>query len=106
MEDKKHDIKIELTPEIAAGHYANLAMIAHSAGEFYIDFINVSPNVPQARVQSRIILNPENAKNLLMALGDNIRKYEASFGEIIPKKPRNGGNGPISNGGLPNPFQA
>lgn len=102
MAENKQELKIELTPEVAAGHYANLAVISHSAGEFFIDFINVSPNMPQARVQSRIIMTPENAKNLLMALNDNIQKYEKTFGTIERKAPRNGNNG----SGLPNPFQA
>ncbi|MGM9827091.1 MAG: DUF3467 domain-containing protein [Muribaculaceae bacterium] len=90
MDNKnQNEIKIELTPEIAAGHYANLAVIAHSAGEFFLDFIAVSPNVQQARVQTRVIMTPENAKNLLFALRDNLTKYEATFGEIERKMPKN-----------------
>ena len=105
MEQKKNEIKIELTPEVANGHYANLAVISHSAGEFFLDFITVAPNMPQAKVQSRIIMTPENAKNLLFALRDNVQKYEATFGEIERKMPKNGNQG---NGGndIPNPFMA
>ena len=98
----KQELKIELTPEIASGNYSNLAVISHTPGEFFIDFINVAPNMPQARVQSRIIMNPENAKNLLFALRDNIQKYETTYGEIERKTPRNNS----SNGNIPNPFQA
>jgi hypothetical protein len=29
-----------------------------------------------------VILTPEHAQRLLLALQDNIRKYEANFGEI------------------------
>jgi len=101
---KKNELKIELTSEIAAGHYSNLAMLAHTPGEFFIDFINVGPNMPQAKVLSRIIMNPENAKNLMFALQDNIRKYEQVFGEIQRKIPmQNNGSNP---GDLPNPFMA
>ena len=105
MENKKNEIKIELTPEVANGHYANLAVISHSASEFFLDFIAVAPNMPQAKVQSRIIMTPENAKNLLFALRDNVQKYEATFGEIERKMPKNGNQG---NGGndIPNPFMA
>ena len=105
MEQKKNEIKIELTPEVANGHYANLAVISHSASEFFLDFIAVAPNMPQAKVQSRIIMTPENAKNLLFALRDNIQKYEGAFGEIERKMPKNGNQG---NGGndIPNPFMA
>ena len=91
--NKQNEIKIELTPEIAAGHYSNLAVIAHSAGEFFLDFIAVSPNVQQARVQTRVIMTPENAKNLLFALRENLTKYEATFGEIERKMPKNQDNG-------------
>lgn len=105
-ENNKKEIKIELTPEVAAGHYSNLAVISHSAGEFYLDFIAVTPNAPQARVQSRIIMTPENAKNLLFALRDNIQKYESTFGEIVRKAPKGGNNGANNGGNLPNPFQA
>ncbi|MDE6283297.1 MAG: DUF3467 domain-containing protein [Muribaculaceae bacterium] len=95
---KQQELKIELTPEIAAGNYANLAVIAHTPGEFFIDFIAVSPNMPQARVNTRVIMNPENAKNLLFALRDNIQKYENTFGEIERKVAQGGNN--------VNPFQA
>lgn len=104
MEQKKNEIKIELTPEVANGHYANLAVISHSAGEFFLDFIAVAPNMPQAKVQSRIIMTPENVKNLLFALRDNVQKYETTFGEIERKMPKNnqGNNG----NDIPNPFMA
>lgn len=89
-DNKQQEIKIELTPEIASGNYANLAVIAHTPNEFFLDFIAVSPNMPQARVNTRVIMTPENAKNLLFALRDNIQKYENTFGEIERKVARNG----------------
>jgi len=92
MEQKKQELKIEIAPEVAAGHYSNLAVISHSANEFFIDYISVVPNMPQAKVQSRIVMTPENAKNLLFALRDNIAKYESTFGDIEHKVPRKGGN--------------
>ncbi|MDE5655704.1 MAG: DUF3467 domain-containing protein [Muribaculaceae bacterium] len=105
MEQKKNELKIELTPEVASGHYSNLAVISHSGNEFYLDFISVAPNMPQAKVQSRIIMTPENAKNLLFALRDNITKYEENFGEITRKMPKNAGNAKGGND-IPNPFMA
>lgn len=100
----QQELKIELTPEIAAGHYSNLAVISHSPNEFFMDFIAVSPNMPQARVQTRVIMTPENAKTLLSALQDNINRYEATFGPIQRKAPVNAPKGNV--GGIPNPFQA
>lgn len=73
---KANEIQIELTEETAQGTYANLAVIAHSGSEFILDFIRLVPGVPKAKVQSRIILTPDNAKRLLYALEDNIRKFD------------------------------
>ena len=91
-----NQINIELSEETAEGVYANLAMIAHSSSEFVIDFIRLMPGVPKAKVKSRIVVTPEHAKRLLHALEDNIKKYEASFGEVkqadeMPKFPMNFG---------------
>jgi hypothetical protein len=40
------------------------------------------PNMPQAKVKSRIILTPQHAKRLLKALQDNVRRYELQNGTI------------------------
>ena len=102
--NKPGELKIELTPEVALGHYSNLAVISHSANEFFVDFIAVAPNMPQAKVTSRIIMTPENAKNLLFALRENVTKYESTFGEIKHITPK---NAPQNGGGeIPNPFMA
>ena len=69
-------IQIELTDEMAQGTYANLAIIAHSSSEFILDFIRIVPGTQKAKVKSRIILTPDNAKRLLMALQDNLNKFE------------------------------
>lgn len=76
------EINIELSDEIAGGIYANLAIITHSNSEFIVDFIRMMPGVPKAKVKSRIILTPQHAKRLMNALQDNIKKFEASFGDI------------------------
>lgn len=78
----QNQLNIELSDEIAEGIYSNLAIIAHSQSEFVVDFIKLLPNVPKAKVKSRIILTPSHAKRLLAALADNIRKYEGQFGAI------------------------
>ncbi len=83
MQDKKqNEINIELPEDIAEGVYSNLAIITHSHSEFILDFIRMMPNVAQAKVKSRIILTPQHAKRLMVALRDNLRRYEDSFGEI------------------------
>lgn len=98
MEEQK--LNINLTPEIAEGVYANLAIISHSSSEFVADFIRMMPGLKQATVKSRIILTPEHAKKLLFALQENVAKYEAQFGKIkITGTPTPGSTIPMSFGG-------
>ena len=84
MDDKKQkqQLNIELNEEVAQGIYSNLAVITHSSSEFVIDFVRIMPGVPKANVKSRVILTPEHAKRLLMALKDNIKKFESIHGQI------------------------
>lgn len=80
--DPQNQIQIELPEDVAQGTYANLAIITHSSSEFVLDFIRMLPGIPKAKVQSRIILTPEHAKRLLLALNDNINQYEKLHGSI------------------------
>jgi Protein of unknown function (DUF3467) len=75
-------INIEISEEVAEGVYSNLAIISHSNSEFVVDFIRMMPNVPKAKVKSRIVLTPQHAKRLLAALKDNVQKFEMQFGKI------------------------
>lgn len=89
MEKEEKQLQIDLSPEIAEGIYSNFAVIAHSPSDFVVDFIRMVPGVQKAQVKSRIIMTPENAKRLLLALEDNIKKYESVYGQI---KLNNAGN--------------
>ena len=87
MEDQNNNKKnaqfsIEIKPDIAKGVYSNLALIAHSPTEFVVDFVSNLPGYPKAEVVSRTIMTPETAKRLMLALQDNIGKYESQFGQI------------------------
>lgn len=82
QEKKKNAMNIELPEDVAEGIYSNLAIIAHSQSEFVLDFIRMVPNVPKAKVKSRVIVTPFHIKRLLNALQDNIKKYEDKHGEI------------------------
>ncbi|MCH5213917.1 MAG: DUF3467 domain-containing protein [Muribaculaceae bacterium] len=93
--ENQNQLKIQVRPEIAEGRYSNIAMIGHTPSDFLIDFIFAAPGPQQAQVVSRVIMNPENAKKLLLALGDNVKKYETQFGEIKLNNQNFGG--PIGN---------
>lgn len=82
MENQNQPFDIEISDEIADGIYSNFAIITHSNTEFIVDFIRLMPGVPKGKVKSRIILAPQHAKRLMMALGENVAKFEETFGEI------------------------
>lgn len=85
--NQENQIQIELTEDVAQGTYANLAIITHSSSEFVLDFIRIVPGVPKAKVKSRVILAPEHAKRLMLALSDNINQYERLHGTIDIENP-------------------
>jgi hypothetical protein len=82
VQNKDGKLNIELDETIAEGTYSNLAIINHSASEFIVDFINVMPGTPKAKVKSRIILTPEHAKRLAKALVENVKRFEKANGTI------------------------
>ena len=82
QDENKNQLNIEIDEKTAEGLYANLAIINHSVSEFVVDFVNVMPGTPKAKVRSRIILTPQHAKRLMKALAENIKRFESGHGEI------------------------
>jgi len=97
--DANQQINIELPEDIAQGTYSNLAIITHSNSEFVVDFVRLMPGIAKATVKSRIILTPEHAKRLLIALQDNIAKFEIAHGKIKQSEGPDGGAIPMNFGG-------
>ena len=62
--------------------YANFALVTNSRSEIVLDFAQVMPQMPQARVQARIVMTPFNAKLLDRALREHMERFESQFGEI------------------------
>jgi hypothetical protein len=68
--------------------YSNGAVISQTHSEIIMDFLQIIPNDPRARIQSRIVMTPANAKSLLGALQQNLERYEERHGEIkLPPRP-------------------
>lgn len=85
----ENNLKIDVSPEVAKGEYSNLAIITHSHTEFILDFASMLPGLQKPQVNSRIIMTPEHAKRLLLALQDNMSKYESQNGPIVfPETPK------------------
>jgi len=80
-EKKPTRINIELPADLEAT-YVNLTLISQSPSEIILDFARVMPNSPKARIHSRIVMTPLNAKLLHKALTESLQKYEANHGTI------------------------
>ncbi len=83
MDKKKvQQINIELDENVSSGEYANFVVVTHSPAEFVMDYTRLLPGVPKAKIHSRIIMAPQHVKAFMLALQDNIRKFEEKHGEI------------------------
>ena len=81
-EKKPAQLKIVVDEQVATGHYANFANILHNPTEFVIDFGRVVPGREDVRIMTRVITTPFHAKQILLALQNNVALYEKNFGEI------------------------
>ncbi len=87
MQPPQRRLQLEI-PANLNGVYANAVIIAQTHSEIVMDFIQIAPNDPRARVQSRVVMTPANAKLFLQALTTNLERYEAAHGEIkLPAQP-------------------
>ena len=89
--DQPKPIQIKASDEDLKGRYANAMQVSHTSDEFTVDFFNLTP--PAGQLVGRIITSPGHMKRILLALQDNIAKYEAKFGPIEAAKEPKGGVG-------------
>jgi hypothetical protein len=75
-------LQVDIDDQTAQGVYCNLAMVNHAPTEFTLDFMYVQPQQPKARVRARVITSPQHMKRLLLAMQDNLAKYEKAFGTV------------------------
>lgn len=80
-------MRLEIPANLSAT-YANAAIVSQTTSEIVLDFLQVMPNDPRARVQTRVVMTPTNAKLFLKALETNLTRYEEKHGEIVvPSQP-------------------
>jgi hypothetical protein len=79
---KMPEIKLRMPDEVSRGVYANTMLIQHSAQEFILDFALVMAG--NGQVVARVITSPTHMKHILKAMEENVHKYEASHGRILP----------------------
>ncbi len=88
MQAQPRQLKMKIDPKDEGGVYSNIATVLSSENEFIIDFGMILPGTEYIRIGSRVVMNPKTAKQLLMALSQNIRNFENKFGEIkLPSPP-------------------
>lgn len=84
---QQRQLKVELPAGLSAV-YSNAVMVSQTNTEIVLDFIQILPNDPRARVQSRVVMTPTSAKAFLNALSQNLDRYEQKHGEIeVPAVP-------------------
>lgn len=85
MADQQQPQQIQINDTIpGGGEYSNWAHIGHSKEEFRITFANIM--APSGRVTGKIITTPSQFKSIVMAMTENLKMYEKSFGEIAEAK--------------------
>ena len=72
----KNEINIEVDDKVASGVYSNIIAVSHTDAEFVLDFASMLPGFSKARVQSRVIMTPSQAKHLMQNLSTNLYQYE------------------------------
>jgi hypothetical protein len=71
-----------ILPDDLESQYVNFVRISHTAAEFIMDFSLLLPGIKTPTVESRLVMSPTAIKLFLGALNENIKRYEAKFGEI------------------------
>jgi hypothetical protein len=75
-----HEIKVKIGDEVLRGCYANSLVVAHTAEEFVLDFILSLP--PQPVCTARVLVHPGHLKRIILALQQNLARYEAAHGTV------------------------
>ena len=79
---EKRQIRLEL-PSTLSATYSNAVIVSQTTSEIVFDFLQIMPNDPRARAQTRVVMTPTNAKLFLKALENNLSRYEEKNGEIV-----------------------
>ena len=80
MEQRK--LQLAVDEATSQGRYANLCAVSSGDSEFVLDFAFVQPGIAKAKVHSRVILSPQQAKQLSMVLATRVAAYEERKGNI------------------------
>ncbi|RAP38889.1 DUF3467 domain-containing protein [Candidatus Marinamargulisbacteria bacterium SCGC AAA071-K20] len=79
---EQESIQVDIDEETSFGKYANLTLSFFSREEFILDFAFLQSQIKKAKIRSRVILTPKNAKRLADLLNQQIEEYEEKIGPI------------------------
>lgn len=72
--------EIKIADNIPGAEYANAMQINHNKDEFQIVFFNLMG--ASGRVSGKIITSPGHYKRMIVAMQENLKKYEEIFGKV------------------------
>ncbi len=72
--------EIKIADNIPGAEYANAMQINHNKDEFQMMFLNILGL--SGRVTGKIITSPGHFKRMIVAMEDNLKKYEERFGQV------------------------
>ena len=72
--------QIKIADNIPGAEYANAMQANHNKDEFQVMFLSIMGG--SGKVTGKIMTNPGHFKRMVLAMNDNLKKYEDQFGEI------------------------
>lgn len=79
---QQQQVQIRASDADLKGVYSNIMQIMHTQEEFVLDFFHVAGSV--GVLSSRVVMSPGHLKRMVKALEENMKKYEAAFGQVTP----------------------
>jgi hypothetical protein len=73
-------IQVNTGDELSRGRFSNNILVSHTQEEFILDWMLNSPS--GMHLVSRVIVTPGHMKRILGVLGENLRRYEQTFGQV------------------------
>jgi hypothetical protein len=79
-EKRGKEVQVRLNEEMAGGVYSNSMMVQHTREEFIMDFAMVLRG--KGSIVARVVTSPGHLKRIVVALQDNLTRYEKIYGPI------------------------
>jgi len=76
----QQEMQIKASDEDLKGRYTNAMQVLHTKEEFIMDFLSL--NAPVGILVNRIITSPGHMKRIVLALQDNLKRYEDKYGKV------------------------